>query len=130
MAALPPLILLLAVPTLVVTFAEWGVARAMGLRAQLQPTIYIALGAQLLVFVGAFFIGVSTGNIESAALFTLVELIVLPGVVTISMNLDLLLRHEWVADERPPVPLPATMPVADRPAGSDTHGLSLFAKAF
>jgi hypothetical protein len=86
-AAAPAMVLLLALPPLAVTGAEvWlGNALATG-SARFQPALWVALGTHVLVVVGAVLLGATVNNLGDAALFTLVEALLLPTAVTLTMR--------------------------------------------
>jgi hypothetical protein len=131
LALLPPVILFLGVPALAVTFAEWGTGRALGDAVSIQPAIYVALGIQVVMLVGVYFIGVSTHDLRNAALFSLVDVILLPASVTGTMNLQLGLQAAAAPPHADTDPRPDAQPVAGRALVSDrASSLSLFARAF
>ena len=82
-AALPAALAFVAIPPLAVVLAEWATANALlpG-SARLSPTVWVSLGAQVLVLVGAILLGAHGANVGDAALLTLVEMLVLPGAST------------------------------------------------
>jgi len=86
-AAGPALLLLLALPPLVVTGTQWAVGN--WLRpgsARLQPAVWVTLGVHALVVTGAVLLGASVYNLGSAALFTLVEVLLLPTASALTMR--------------------------------------------
>ena len=85
-AALPPVLLFLALPPLAVTFAEWLMGRLYGESFRWGPALAVGVGTQLLLTASAFLFGVSTNNPGNAALFTLAEMILLPAAVTLTMH--------------------------------------------
>jgi hypothetical protein len=129
-AALPPLVMLLIIPPIAVTYSEWGVGRALGADIRAQPAIYVGIGIQALMFLAAFFLPISTHNLTDAAVFSLVDAIVLPAAVTGVMNLQLALQPKPAPAPPPGGGTPPTTPVA-RSAGADkAPGVAVFAKAF
>lgn len=103
-AAAPALVLLVALPPLAVAGAEVLLGRALGLGTpRLQPAVWVALGVHVLAVVGAVLLGASTHDLGDAALFTLVEALLLPTAVTLTLHVtapvppDMALR----APERP-----------------------------
>jgi hypothetical protein len=55
--------------------------------ARFQPAIWVALGVHVLAIVGAVAFGVATIDLGTVALFTLVEAVLLPSAVTLTMRL-------------------------------------------
>jgi hypothetical protein len=82
-AALPGLLLALAVPPVAVTTAEWLVGRKLQPETtRYQPTIWLAIGVQAVALTLGTLAGVYARNPASLAVFTLCEAVVLPGAVT------------------------------------------------
>lgn len=126
-ALLPVAVLFLALPSISVTFAEWGVGRALGAEVRLQPAIYVAVGVQLVFLVAGILAVAWVGDVTQAALFSLAEVLLLPASVTAVMNIQLGLRpHRPVADSV----TPATTPATDKPADRLGSALSLYKGAF
>jgi hypothetical protein len=126
-ALIPVAVLLLAVPSISVTFAEWGVGRALGAEVRLQPAIYVAVAVQFAFLVAGVLAVAWVGDVTQAALFSLAEVLLLPGTVTAVMNIQLGLRpHRPVAD----LVTPATSPATDRPPERLANALSLYKAAF
>lgn len=87
MAAAPAMLLLLALPPLVVTGVQWAVGN--WLRpgsARLQPAVWVSLGVHALVVTGAVLLGATVHNLGDAALFTLVEVLLLPTASALTMR--------------------------------------------
>jgi hypothetical protein len=87
LSAGPALVLLVALPPLAVVGVERWVGEALvpG-SARLQPAVWAALGVHVLAVVGAVLLGTSVRDLGDAALFTLVEALVLPAAVTLTMR--------------------------------------------
>lgn len=131
-AGLPPILLFIAVPAVGVSFAEWGAGRYLGAEVHVQPAVYVALGVQLLAFLGGFAGGVGPKNFASMAIFSVVDAIVLSGAVLGTMNLQLALSAPPKATFNEPV-LPPSTAFAGRATAftsSTASGVSLFAGAF
>jgi hypothetical protein len=132
-AALPPLLLFIAVPAVGVTFSEWAVGHALGAQVRVQPSVYIALGVQVLAYLFGTLAGVNPKNFAGMAVFSVVDALVLSGVVLGTMNLQLALATPPKTASTDVI-LPPTGAVAARTAHSDAFtsgsGVSLFAGAF
>lgn len=88
MAALPALLTVALVPPLGVTLVEWLVGeRTQSGGIRIQPAVWIAGAAQVLLMVGAIAAGLSTGELLEASLFTLVDALILPATVTLGSRL-------------------------------------------
>jgi len=87
-AAIPSVILFAALPPLAVTWAEWltGNWGAPG-SVTFQPALWVALGVHLVATAVAIGLGVSSINLASVAIFTLIEAVLLPTAVTLTMRL-------------------------------------------
>lgn len=118
LAALPSLVLFLALPPLAVTWAEWmfGNWDSPG-SARFMPAIWIALGVHAAAMVGGIASGASYLNLGSMAILTLIEALVLPAVVTLSMRL--LGPHPEPAAHARRVQRQEPAPVATAPALPD-----------
>ncbi|WNG41229.1 hypothetical protein F0U61_51710 [Archangium violaceum] len=87
MAAAPAMVLLLALPPLAVAGAQWLVGNRLHPgSARFQPAVWVALGAHMLAVTGAVLLGATVDDLGDAALFTLVEALVLPAAVTLTMR--------------------------------------------
>ncbi len=87
LAAAPAMLLLVALPPLAVAGAEWlvGNLRQPG-RVRLQPAVWVALGVHVLAVTGAVLLGATVNDLGDAVLFSLVEAVVLPTAVTLTMR--------------------------------------------
>lgn len=104
LAAAPAMVLLLALPPLAVAGAQWLVGNALHAgSARFQPAVWVALGAHVLAVTGAVLLGATVDRLGDAALFTLVEAVVLPTAVTLTMRATA------------PVPPPTLSRVPERP---------------
>ena len=81
LAALPALLIFLVLPALAVVLAERWLRRREGARTRTGVALAVAFGLQVLVLVGASWLGASARRLGDVALLTLVEAVVLPGVV-------------------------------------------------
>ncbi|HEX8436338.1 hypothetical protein [Archangium sp.] len=87
LAAAPAMVLLLALPPLAVTGAQWLVGNALRPGSvRFQPAVWVALGVHVLAVTGAVLLGATVDRLGDAALFTLVEALVLPTAVTLTMR--------------------------------------------
>ena len=86
LAAVPSLLLFLAIPPLAVVTAEWFVGRSNPDLSHPRPAIWWALGTHVLVTTVAALLGMWSRNYTRAAIFTLAEAIALPAVTTWSMQ--------------------------------------------
>lgn len=103
-AAAPAMVLLLALPPLAVTGAQWLVGNALQPGSvRFQPAVWVALGVHVLAVTGAVLLGATVDDLGDAALFTLVEALVLPTAVTLTMRATA------------PVPPPTLSRVPERP---------------
>ncbi|HEX5752937.1 MAG TPA: hypothetical protein VFZ09_42430 [Archangium sp.] len=103
-AAAPAMVLLLVVPPLAVTGAQWLVGNALQPGSvRFQPAVWVALGVHALAVTGAVLLGATVDDLGDAALFTLVEALVLPTAVTLTMRATA------------PVPPPTLSRVPERP---------------
>ncbi|MFE8603639.1 hypothetical protein [Archangium violaceum] len=104
LAAAPAMVLLLAVPPLAVTGVQWLVGNALHPGSvRFQPAVWVALGVHVLAVTGAVLLGATVDDLGDAALFTLVEALVLPTAVTLTMRATA------------PVPPPTLSRVPERP---------------
>jgi hypothetical protein len=104
LAAAPAMVLLLALPPLAVAGAQWLVGNALHAgSARFQPAVWVALGVHVLAVTGAVLLGATVDRLGDAALFTLVEALVLPTAVTLTMRATA------------PVPPPTLSRVPERP---------------
>jgi hypothetical protein len=104
LAAAPAMVLLLALPPLAVTGAQWLVGNALQPGSvRFQPAVWVALGVHVLAVTGAVLLGATVDDLGDAALFTLVEALVLPTAVTLTMRATA------------PVPPPTLSRVLERP---------------
>ncbi len=104
LAAAPAMVLLLALPPLAVTGAQWLLGNALGPGSvRFQPAVWVALGVHVLAVTGAVLLGGTVDRLGDAALFTLVEALVLPTAVTLTMRATA------------PVPPPTLTRVPERP---------------
>ncbi len=104
LAAAPAMVLLLALPPLAVTGAQWWVGnRLRPGSVRFQPAVWVALGVHVLAVTGAVWLGATVDEVGDAALFTLVEALVLPTAVTLTMRATA------------PVPPPSLSRVPERP---------------
>jgi hypothetical protein len=98
------MVLLLALPPLAVTGAQWLVGNALQPGSvRFQPAVWVALGVHALAVTGAVLLGATVDDLGDAALFTLVEALVLPTAVTLTMRATA------------PVPPPTLSRVPERP---------------
>lgn len=87
LAAAPSMLLLLALPPLAVTGAQWLVGNLLEPGSvRLQPALWVALGVHVLAVAGAVFLGATVDTFGDAALFTLVEALALPTAVTLTLR--------------------------------------------
>lgn len=85
-ALVPSLLLQIAVPSVAVTLAEWAVGRyAFHNGSRFHPTIWLALGVNIVAITLGAVGGVWTENHTSYALFTITESLVLPAATTALM---------------------------------------------
>jgi hypothetical protein len=104
LAAAPAMVLLLALPPLAVTGAQWLVGNALQPGSvRFQPAVWVALGVHVLAVTGAVLLGATVDDLGDAALFTLVEALVLPTAVTLTLRATA------------PVPPPTLSRVPERP---------------
>ncbi len=104
LAAAPAMLLLLALPPLAVTGAQWLVGNwVQPGSVRFQPAVWVALGVHVLAVTGAVLLGATVDDLGDAALFTLVEALVLPTAVTLTMRATA------------PVPPPTLSRVPERP---------------
>ncbi|PTL79504.1 hypothetical protein [Vitiosangium sp. GDMCC 1.1324] len=104
LAAVPAVVLLAALPPLAVAGAQWLVGnRLQPGSARFQPAVWVALGVHVLAVTGAVLLGATVDDLGDAALFTLVEALVLPTAVTLTMRATA------------PVPPPTLSRVPERP---------------
>ncbi|WP_375768987.1 hypothetical protein NR798_46200 [Archangium gephyra] len=104
LAAAPAMVLLLALPPLAVTGTQWLVGNALQPGSvRFQPAVWVALGVHVLAVTGAVVLGATVDDLGDAALFTLVEALVLPTAVTLTMRATA------------PVPPPTLTRVPERP---------------
>jgi len=86
-AGAPALVLLLALPPLAVTGAQWLVGNLLQPGSvRFQPAVWVALGVHVLAVAGAVFLGATVDRFADAALFTLVDALVLPAAVTLTLR--------------------------------------------
>lgn len=87
LAGAPALVLLVALPPLAVTGAQWLVGNLLQPGSvRFQPAVWVALGVHVLAVTGAVLLGATVDRLGDAALFTLVEALVLPTAVTLTMR--------------------------------------------
>ena len=87
LAAAPAIVLLLALPPLAVTGAQWLVGNALQPGSvRFQPAVWVALGVHVLAVTGAVLLGATVDDLGDAALFTLVEALLLPTAVTLTLR--------------------------------------------
>ena len=87
--AAPSLLLFLALPPVAVTLAEWLAGNwSLPGSSRFRPAIWMALIAHTLIFAGSVYLSGSAYDFRSAALFTGVEMALLPAVVTLVMTLS------------------------------------------
>lgn len=104
LAAAPAMVLLLALPPLAVAGTQWLVGNQLHPgSARFQPAVWVALGVHVLAVTGAVLLGATVDDLGDAALFTLVEALVLPTAVTLTMRVTA------------PVPPPTLTRVPERP---------------
>ncbi|HYO53705.1 hypothetical protein [Archangium sp.] len=104
LAAAPAMVLLLALPPLAVAGAQWLVGnRVQPGSVRFQPAVWVALGVHVLVVTGAVLLGATVDDWGDAALFTLVEALLLPTAVALTMRATA------------PVPPPSLSRVPERP---------------
>ena len=104
LAAAPAMLLLVALPPLAVAGAQWFVGNLLQPGSvRLQPAVWVALGVHVLAVTGAVLLGATVDRLGDAALFTLVEALVLPTAVTLTMRATA------------PVPPPTLSRVPERP---------------
>jgi len=88
-AAVPSLLFFLLLPPLAVTWTEWLTGNLIEPGSvTAQPAFWVALGAHLLASVGGIAFGVWSFNFGSLAVLTLIEALVLPAAVTLTMSLS------------------------------------------
>jgi hypothetical protein len=86
-AAAPAMLLLVALPPLAVTGAQWLVGELLGPGSvRFQPAVWVALGVHVLAVTGAVLLGATVHDWRDAALFTLAEVVLLPTAVTLTMR--------------------------------------------
>ncbi|QRN97946.1 hypothetical protein JRI60_02365 [Archangium violaceum] len=87
LAAAPAMLLLVALPPLAVAGAQWFVGNLLQPGSvRLQPAVWVALGVHVLAVTGAVLLGATVHDLGNAALFTLVEAVLLPTAVTLTMR--------------------------------------------
>lgn len=87
LAAAPALVLLLALPPLAVTGVQWLVGNALHPGSvRFQPAVWAALGVHVLVLAGAVVLGATVNDWRDGALLSLVETLLLPTAVTLTMR--------------------------------------------
>ncbi|HEX8820354.1 MAG TPA: hypothetical protein VF794_10545 [Archangium sp.] len=87
LAGAPAVVLLLALPPLAVTGAQWLVGNLLQPGSvRFQPAVWVALGVHVLAVTGAVLLGATVDRLGDAALFTLVEALVLPTAVALTMR--------------------------------------------
>jgi len=87
LAGAPALVLLLMLPPLAVTGAQWLVGNLLQPGSvTFQPAVWVGLGVHVLAVVGAIALGATVDRLGDAALFTLVEALVLPTAVALTLR--------------------------------------------
>jgi hypothetical protein len=87
LAGAPALVLLLMLPPLAVTGAQWLVGNLLQPGSvSLQPALWVGLGVHVLAVAGAIALGATVDRLGDAALFTLVEALVLPTAVALTLR--------------------------------------------
>ncbi|WP_257462545.1 hypothetical protein [Archangium lipolyticum] len=87
LAAAPAMLLLVALPPLAVAGAQWFVGNLLQPGSvRLSPAVWVALGVHVLAVTGAVLLGATVHDLGNAALFTLVEAVLLPSAVTLTMR--------------------------------------------
>jgi len=87
-AALPGLLLLLALPPAAVFTTEYLLGRHLKLdRLRLHPAFWTALGVQLVTMVVAIAAGATTRELGRASAFAAADAVILPGTVTLMLYL-------------------------------------------
>jgi hypothetical protein len=96
-AALPGLLLLLALPPAAVFTTEYLLGRHLKPdRLRFHPAFWTALGVQLVTMVIAIAAGATTHELDRASAFAVADAVILPGTVTLMLYLT--------RRDRPPVP--------------------------
>ncbi len=87
LAGAPALVLLLMLPPLAVTGVQWLVGNLLQPGSvTFQPAVWVGLGVHVLAVVGAIALGATVDRLGDAALFTLVEALVLPTAVALTLR--------------------------------------------
>lgn len=112
LAAGPALLLFAVLPPLAVAGAEaWMGNRLSPGWGRLRPSLWVALGVQVLTTVAAISLGASAYSFRDVALLTLAEAVVLPASVTLTAHLS-----RPSSGGAPPQPPPALEPSPSRDA--------------
>jgi hypothetical protein len=86
-AAGPAVLLLVALPPLAVTGAQWLLGNLLEPGSvRFQPAVWVALGVHVLAVTGAVLLGATVHDFRDAALFTLAEAVLLPTAVALTMR--------------------------------------------
>ena len=117
-AAVPSLLLMLALPPLAAALAEWAVGRALapGTR-RFHPAVWAGVGLHAIGILAGALAGVWTGNATSFSLFTVAEALVVPAVVALVMHVKRRPAPTRPAGLAPPstTSAPERRPFADAP---------------
>jgi hypothetical protein len=87
LAAAPAMLLLLTLPPLAVTGAQWFMGELLQEGSvRFLPAVGVALGVHVLAVAGAVLLGATVHDLGNAALFTLVEMVLLPTAAALTMR--------------------------------------------
>jgi hypothetical protein len=116
LAAAPAMLLLVVLPPLAVTGAQWLLGELLQRGSvRFQPAVWVALGVHVLAVVGAVLLGATVSDWRDAALFTLAEMVLLPTAVTLTMR----------ATAPEMAPSPSRVPETPRPGVEATASRAL-----
>ena len=86
-AAAPAMLLLVALPPLAVTGAQWMLGEVLRPGSvRFQPAVWVTLGVHVLAVTGAVLLGATVHDARDAALFTLAEVVLLPTAGMLMMR--------------------------------------------
>jgi hypothetical protein len=86
-AAAPAMLLLVALPPLAVTGAQWMLGEVLQPGSvRFQPAAWVTLGVHVLAVTGAVLLGATVHDARDAALFTLAEVVLLPTAGMLMMR--------------------------------------------
>lgn len=86
-ALVPTTLFFLVAPPLAVVGAEWLLAKRTGAEMRFVPTWLVTTGLHLGAMLGAIALGASTRDLGQAALFTALEVVLLPTAATLTARM-------------------------------------------